>query len=428
MKIAYPYPSYWPYVRRGAERCIHDLSGYLAGQGHEVEIITSTPGRPRVDYDGDVKVTYLRQISHPLMYQYIPRFRTRRTAWTRAARPRARATGCRAPPELLVRQPRPVAADDARHAVCVPRHHAQPLLGARLHQRLAYANLIRSADIVFALTQGGAGRDHRRARCAVRGAVAAGRHPALQAGGAARHDQPDRALPGRPGRPAQGRAAVVQGVEPGARRMPEARLASRARWVWPATRRTGGSGCSVSCSSSRSRGAAGGDRLPRSRRPRRSAALVRGSVRQPFCLRSRKRSASCSSRASRAARRSWRVRSTVPVRSSPIRVSAPRSRCATGRISTTPNSSTISPDAVLTAIDLSRRPETVDACRAHADQSSLSGPRRARRGHALIDRRGPPFPSPAVRMSATTRSCPRPRELAPPSPTPSFTISPTRVR
>src|SRR5262245_17954592 len=72
MKIAFPYPSYWPYVRRGAERCIHDFAGFLAGRGHEVEIITSTPGHRRTTYDGDVKVTYLRQLSHPLMYRYVP--------------------------------------------------------------------------------------------------------------------------------------------------------------------------------------------------------------------------------------------------------------------------------------------------------------------------------------------------------------------
>jgi hypothetical protein len=51
MKIAYPYPAYWPYVRRGVERCIHDTSNYLARRGHEVDIITSKPG-PSVSYGG----------------------------------------------------------------------------------------------------------------------------------------------------------------------------------------------------------------------------------------------------------------------------------------------------------------------------------------------------------------------------------------
>lgn len=72
MKIAFPYPTYWPYIRRGAERCIHDLSAYLAEQGHTVDIITSKPGAGRIAYDGRVRVVYLRQLSHPLTYRYGP--------------------------------------------------------------------------------------------------------------------------------------------------------------------------------------------------------------------------------------------------------------------------------------------------------------------------------------------------------------------
>lgn len=72
MKVVFPYPTYWPYIRRGAERCIHDLSNYLAERGHEVDIITSKPGAGRVTYDGRVRVIYLRQFSHPLTYRYGP--------------------------------------------------------------------------------------------------------------------------------------------------------------------------------------------------------------------------------------------------------------------------------------------------------------------------------------------------------------------
>lgn len=72
MKIVYPYPTYWPYIRRGAERCIHDMASYLANRGHEVDIITSKPGPPRVAYDGRVRVLYMRQFSHPLTYRYGP--------------------------------------------------------------------------------------------------------------------------------------------------------------------------------------------------------------------------------------------------------------------------------------------------------------------------------------------------------------------
>lgn len=72
MKIVYPYPTYWPYIRRGAERCIHDMANYLANRGHEVDIITSKPGAPHIAYDGRVRVIYLRQFSHPLTYRYGP--------------------------------------------------------------------------------------------------------------------------------------------------------------------------------------------------------------------------------------------------------------------------------------------------------------------------------------------------------------------
>jgi glycosyltransferase involved in cell wall biosynthesis len=75
MKIVYPYPAYWPYMRRGAERCIHDITNYLARKGHEVHIVTSKPGRPALAYDGQVRVTYLKQLSHPLAYKYTPLLR-----------------------------------------------------------------------------------------------------------------------------------------------------------------------------------------------------------------------------------------------------------------------------------------------------------------------------------------------------------------
>ena len=75
LKIVFPYPNYWPYVRRGAERTIHDLAGYLSRRGHAVDIITSKPGRPCVAYEGKVRVTYLSQASHPLMFQYVPLIR-----------------------------------------------------------------------------------------------------------------------------------------------------------------------------------------------------------------------------------------------------------------------------------------------------------------------------------------------------------------
>lgn len=72
LRIVYAYPAYWPYVRRGAERCIHDLSTYMAGRGHQVEIITSKPGRPYTTEENGVRITYLRQVSHPAVFYYWP--------------------------------------------------------------------------------------------------------------------------------------------------------------------------------------------------------------------------------------------------------------------------------------------------------------------------------------------------------------------
>jgi phosphatidylinositol alpha-mannosyltransferase len=43
MKILITHPFSWPYVRRGAERFLNELSRYLVSRGHEVTILTSKP-------------------------------------------------------------------------------------------------------------------------------------------------------------------------------------------------------------------------------------------------------------------------------------------------------------------------------------------------------------------------------------------------
>lgn len=43
--LVHPYP--WPEVRRGAERYLEDLSGYLAGRGHDVTVVTGSDGPGR---------------------------------------------------------------------------------------------------------------------------------------------------------------------------------------------------------------------------------------------------------------------------------------------------------------------------------------------------------------------------------------------
>jgi glycosyltransferase involved in cell wall biosynthesis len=46
MRVALVNPTYWPEVRRGTERLIHDLGVSLVGRGHQVTILTAHPGRP----------------------------------------------------------------------------------------------------------------------------------------------------------------------------------------------------------------------------------------------------------------------------------------------------------------------------------------------------------------------------------------------
>ncbi len=53
MRIALLHPTYWPEVRRGAERIVNGLAGWLAAQGHDVTILTTHRGpRSRTEENG----------------------------------------------------------------------------------------------------------------------------------------------------------------------------------------------------------------------------------------------------------------------------------------------------------------------------------------------------------------------------------------
>lgn len=43
MRVILTHPHFWPHVRRGAEREVHDLGVRLVERGHEVRLVTSTP-------------------------------------------------------------------------------------------------------------------------------------------------------------------------------------------------------------------------------------------------------------------------------------------------------------------------------------------------------------------------------------------------
>ena len=60
MRLALAHPTYWPEVRRGAERLTHDLATGLAAAGeHDVTIVTS--GAPSVSFEEGVRVIRLRR-------------------------------------------------------------------------------------------------------------------------------------------------------------------------------------------------------------------------------------------------------------------------------------------------------------------------------------------------------------------------------
>lgn len=76
MRIALMWPDYWPYIRRGTERMVHDIAVFLVGQNHAVDIITTKPGNPRVTQADGIRIIYQRQLNHPLLVKLrmVPRF------------------------------------------------------------------------------------------------------------------------------------------------------------------------------------------------------------------------------------------------------------------------------------------------------------------------------------------------------------------
>ena len=61
MRVALLHPTYWPEVRRGAERLVHDAAVALAGRGHDVTIVTSHRRRRSVSTEDGVRVVRYRR-------------------------------------------------------------------------------------------------------------------------------------------------------------------------------------------------------------------------------------------------------------------------------------------------------------------------------------------------------------------------------
>ena len=65
MRIALLHPTYWPEVRRGSERLIHDLAISLAEGGDEPVIVTSHPGPSERTVEDGVEVIRARRPPEP---------------------------------------------------------------------------------------------------------------------------------------------------------------------------------------------------------------------------------------------------------------------------------------------------------------------------------------------------------------------------
>jgi len=61
MRIALLTPTYWPEVRRGTERVVHDLGVALAERGHDVTVLTTHPGPRRESEEDGLRVVRSRR-------------------------------------------------------------------------------------------------------------------------------------------------------------------------------------------------------------------------------------------------------------------------------------------------------------------------------------------------------------------------------
>lgn len=65
MRIALVHPTYWPEVRRGSERVIHDLGAALAARGHEVTLLTTHAGPSSEAVEDGMRVRRARRPPQP---------------------------------------------------------------------------------------------------------------------------------------------------------------------------------------------------------------------------------------------------------------------------------------------------------------------------------------------------------------------------
>ena len=74
MRVALLHPSYWPEVRRGGERLVHDVARGMARRGHDVTVLTSHRARPTVEMEEGVRVVRSyrppTKLMHRRSYEY----------------------------------------------------------------------------------------------------------------------------------------------------------------------------------------------------------------------------------------------------------------------------------------------------------------------------------------------------------------------
>jgi len=67
LRVALLHPTYWPEVRRGAERLVHDIAAGLAARGHEPWVLTSHAGPTATASEGPITVVRHRRPSDALL-------------------------------------------------------------------------------------------------------------------------------------------------------------------------------------------------------------------------------------------------------------------------------------------------------------------------------------------------------------------------
>jgi glycosyltransferase involved in cell wall biosynthesis len=65
MRVALLSPTYWPEVRRGSERVVHDLGVTLAARGHDVTVVTTHPGASAATEEEGMRVLRARRPRQP---------------------------------------------------------------------------------------------------------------------------------------------------------------------------------------------------------------------------------------------------------------------------------------------------------------------------------------------------------------------------